>query len=55
MTAVAPLFACLPPPGADADQALEGFLRYAAEAGLTLYPHQEEAILAVMTAKIASS
>src|SRR6187551_910124 len=47
--AVPPLFACLPPPGSDADAALEGFLRYAAQAGLTLYPHQEEAILAVMS------
>jgi superfamily II RNA helicase len=46
---VPPLFACLPPAGADADAALEGFLRYASEAGLTLYPHQEEAILAVMS------
>jgi superfamily II RNA helicase len=46
---VPPLFACLPPPGADADAALEGFLRYASEAGLTLYSHQEEAILAVMS------
>src|SRR6478752_4996379 len=47
--AVPPLFACLPPPGAEADAALEGFLRYAAQAGLTLYPHQEEAVLAVMS------
>src|SRR6478609_7446149 len=47
--AVPPLYACLPPPGADADAALEGFLRYAAQAGLTLYPHQEEAVLAVMS------
>ena len=49
MSAVPPLFACLPPPGSNADAALEGFLRYAAEAGLKLYPHQEEAILAVMS------
>jgi len=49
MTDVPPLYACLPPEGADADAALAGFLRYAAEAGLTLYPHQEEAILAVMS------
>jgi superfamily II RNA helicase len=49
MSAVPPLFACLPPPGSDADAALEGFLRYASEAGLKLYPHQEEAILAVMS------
>jgi superfamily II RNA helicase len=49
MSAAAPLYDCLPPPGTDADAALEGFLRYAAGAGLTLYPHQEEAILAVMS------
>jgi superfamily II RNA helicase len=49
MSAEAPLYACLPKPGSDADAALEGFLRYASEAGLTLYPHQEEAILAVMS------
>ena len=49
MSAVPPLYACLPAPGSDADAALEGFLRYSAEAGLKLYPHQEEAILAVMT------
>src|SRR6201985_3090040 len=48
MSEVAPLYACLPPPGPDAGAAREGFLRYASEAGLTLYPHQEEAILAVM-------
>ena len=47
--AVPPLYACLPPPGSDADAVLEGFLRYAAQAGLTLYPHQEEAVLAVMS------
>jgi superfamily II RNA helicase len=39
----------LPEPGADADAVLAGFLRYAAQAGLTLYPHQEEAILAVLS------
>ena len=49
MSAVPPLLACLPPPGPNADAALEGFLRYVAESGLILYPHQEEAILAVMT------
>ncbi|HEY3494054.1 MAG TPA: DUF3516 domain-containing protein [Polyangiaceae bacterium] len=43
-----PLFACLPPPGSGPDAVLEGFLRYASEIGLTLYPHQEEAILALM-------
>jgi superfamily II RNA helicase len=44
-----PLFACLPPSGAGSDAALEGFLRYVEALGLTLYPHQEEAILAVMS------
>jgi superfamily II RNA helicase len=48
MSAVPPLFACLPAPGAGPDAILEGFLRYVEQAGLTLYPHQEEAILAVM-------
>jgi hypothetical protein len=43
-----PLFACLPPEGAGPDAALEGFLRYVETLGLTLYPHQEEAILALM-------
>jgi len=43
-----PLFACLPPPDASADDVLEGFLRYTGELGLELYPHQEEAILALM-------
>lgn len=49
MSDVPPLLACLPPPGPSADAALEGFLRYVAESGLILYPHQEEAILAVMS------
>ncbi|HEY4159995.1 MAG TPA: DUF3516 domain-containing protein, partial [Polyangiaceae bacterium] len=49
MAAVPPLFACLPEPGANADAILAGFLGYAAQAGLTLYPHQEEAILAVLS------
>jgi superfamily II RNA helicase len=44
-----PLFACLPPEGADSDAVLAGFLRYAEESGIELYPHQEEAILALMS------
>jgi superfamily II RNA helicase len=46
--ALAPLAARLPPPDAGADAILEGFLSYASSVGLTLYPHQEEAILALM-------
>ena len=49
LSEIPPLFACLPPPGSSPDAVLEGFLRYASELGLTLYPHQEEAILAVMS------
>jgi superfamily II RNA helicase len=49
MSETPPLLRCLPEDGSDADAVLEGFLRYAAESGLTLYPHQEEAILAVMS------
>jgi superfamily II RNA helicase len=49
MTETPPLLGCLPEDGADADAVLEGFLRYAADVGLTLYPHQEEAVLAVMS------
>src|SRR3954466_11393884 len=48
MSELPPLLACLPPEGASADAVLEGLLRYTSELGLTLYPHQEEAILAVM-------
>ncbi len=48
MTAEAPLSACLPPPGADSDAVLNGFLSYAEKLGIELYPHQEEALLAVM-------
>jgi superfamily II RNA helicase len=48
MPADAPLYACLPPRGADADAMLNGFLKYVEQLGLTLYPHQEEAVLAVM-------
>jgi superfamily II RNA helicase len=44
-----PLYACLPRAGeTNADTILEGFLRYTTELGVSLYPHQEEAILAVM-------
>ena len=43
------LYACLPPEGAGSDAVLEGFLRYVETIGLTLYPHQEEAILALMS------
>ena len=49
MSEVPPLLACLPPPDAGADAVLEGFLNYTTKLGLTLYPHQEEAILAVMS------
>ncbi len=48
MSEVPPLFACLPPPGASADAVLEGYLSYTTKLGLELYPHQEEAILALM-------
>jgi ATP-dependent helicase YprA (DUF1998 family) len=44
-----PLYACLPPRDAGPDAVLEGFLRYVEALGLTLYPHQEEAILALMS------
>ena len=47
--ALPPLFACLPPPDSGPDAILDGFLRYVSELGLTLYPHQEEAILALMS------
>lgn len=49
MTEAPPLLACLPPEGADPDAVLEGFLRYVEALGLTLYPHQEESILALMS------
>jgi superfamily II RNA helicase len=48
MAAEAPLYACLPPPGSNSDAVLDGFLKYAEKLGLSLYPHQEEAVLAVM-------
>jgi superfamily II RNA helicase len=46
--ATPPLFACLPPRGSDSDAVLSGFLQYVDGLGLSLYPHQEEAVLAVM-------
>ncbi|HWP09745.1 MAG TPA: DUF3516 domain-containing protein [Polyangiaceae bacterium] len=49
MTEVPPLWACLPPRDAGADAVLEGFLTYVGKLGLELYPHQEEAVLALMT------
>jgi superfamily II RNA helicase len=48
----APLAALLPPSStADADELLSRFLRYVSEAGLVLYPAQEEALLEVMAGK----
>jgi superfamily II RNA helicase len=44
-----PLHACLPPRGSDSDAVLNGFLKYVEHLGLSLYPHQEEAVLAVMS------
>jgi superfamily II RNA helicase len=49
MSSVPPLYACLPPRGASSDEVLNGFLKYVEGLGLTLYPHQEEAVMAVMT------
>src|SRR5258706_4167569 len=49
MSAVPPLYACLPPRGASSDEVLNGFLKYVEGLGLSLYPHQEEAVMAVMT------
>jgi superfamily II RNA helicase len=49
MSSEAPLYACLPPKGSDSDAVLDGFLKYVDTLGLTLYPHQEEAVMAVMT------
>ena len=52
MAPAAPLYDCLPnPDNASPDTILEGFLRYAQATGLTLYPHQEEAILALLAGK----
>jgi superfamily II RNA helicase len=48
MAAIAPLYACLPSEAdTTPDTTLDGFLKYVAESGLTLYSHQEEAILAL--------
>jgi superfamily II RNA helicase len=47
-----PLYACLPPVDASADEVLEGFLRYVETLGITLYEHQEEAILALMSGHV---
>jgi superfamily II RNA helicase len=44
-----PLYARLPGRGASSDDILAGFLAYAGDLGLELYPHQEEALLALMT------
>ncbi|HVO18287.1 MAG TPA: DUF3516 domain-containing protein [Anaeromyxobacter sp.] len=46
----APLAALLPPPGAalSPDAVLERFVAWVASTGLTLYPHQEEAILELL-------
>jgi superfamily II RNA helicase len=49
--AAAPLAARLPPPGApplSSEEILDRFVSWAGEAGLTLYPAQEEAILALL-------
>lgn len=45
------LATCLPEGPVDADSLLDGFLKYTAKVGLELYPHQEEAILAVLEGK----
>jgi superfamily II RNA helicase len=48
----APLAALLPPSSTiDADELLSRFLQYVSEAGLVLYPAQEEALLEVMAGK----
>jgi superfamily II RNA helicase len=48
----APLYACLPPSDdTNPDTILSGFLRYTSDSQLTLYPHQEEAMLAVFEDK----
>ncbi len=49
--AEAPLAARLPPAGApplSADEVLDRFVAWVSETGLSLYPHQEEAILALL-------
>jgi len=49
----APLAALLPPPGEilPADAVLDRFVGWATQAGLTLYPHQEEALLHLLDGK----
>ncbi|MDX1389717.1 MAG: DUF3516 domain-containing protein, partial [Acidobacteriota bacterium] len=47
----ASLFNHLPPPGAGIDELLERFLDYVAAQGLTLYPAQEDAVLALFEGK----
>jgi superfamily II RNA helicase len=52
--AEAPLAARLPPAGApplSADAVLDRFVAWVSETGLSLYPHQEEAILALLDGK----
>lgn len=52
--AEAPLAARLPPPGAPplaADAILDRFVAWVSETGLSLYPHQEEGILALLDGK----
>ncbi len=52
--AEAPLAARLPPPGApplSAEAVLDRFVAWVSESGLSLYPHQEEAILALLDGK----
>jgi hypothetical protein len=47
MTAAASLAGLLPPPGADPVEVVEAFAAWAAAGGRALYPHQEEAALAL--------
>ncbi len=49
--AAPPLLALVPPREAGADEILTRFVGYAAGAGLTLYPAQEEALLEIMAGK----
>jgi superfamily II RNA helicase len=37
------------PPGSSTDEVLDGFVRWAADQGLDLYPHQEEAVLELLS------
>lgn len=48
MASQAPLYDCLPPADAtNGESLLAGFLEYVSRAGITLYAHQEEAILGI--------